>query len=326
MRRLLVAAVALAALAAGPANAATGDAGGVLRDDVLPTNIALPDDFHPTGIAIDGITAYVGSLTDGAIVRQDLLDGVTTPFASSPGAHRMAAGLDVDRHGRLWVAGGGPTRDPRVTPVYRIYDTRNGGLLTETALSGAGFVHDVVVTDRAAWFTDAWAPRLIRVPLGSDGSIGHPELVTLYGDWTQAEDAVNATGIVATPDGRTLLVAQATTPEQTAAVHNVPAHPTATRLGSRMIELDRPLPGADGLALVGLTLYAVAGAAGVAKLQLARGMRHAEVIDTLPVPGAGSPAAVAALGGRLYVVETDTSTLDDPAVTGVSFATTAIRR
>ena len=80
-------------------------------------------------------------------------------FVDAP-AGRQAIGMKVDR-GRLFVAGG-PTGDAYV------YNARTGATIATYDLptSGATFVNDVVVTKRAAWFTDSQRAALYRLPLG----------------------------------------------------------------------------------------------------------------------------------------------------------------
>lgn len=322
MRRMSVLLTVLLLVTAVPAAAAPPDAGTTDGRRPFPTSIALPDGFFPEGITIDGRVAYVGSLVDGSIQQQDLPTGRTQEFAASPGPGRIAVGMDVDRAGRLWVAGGGPGLDPSVAPAFRVYDTRTGTLLLEQALD-AGFVNDVIVTRDAAWFTDSFSPNLIRVPIAEDGSIGAPEFVALQGDWQQVE-GFNANGIVASPDGRYLIVAQSTAPDgQGAALYRVPADADATALDAVRIELDGTLAGADGLVLVGRTLYSVAAAEGVVKLRLSRSLTRARIVDTLPVPDSVSPTTADVRGSRLYVVDAKFPLFGDPTV---SFQTTAIRR
>jgi hypothetical protein len=61
--------------------------------------------------------------------------------------------MKVDR-GRLWVAGGG-------TGMAFVYDASSGADVTSYQLStGGSFINDVVVTKRAAWFTDSFAGAL----------------------------------------------------------------------------------------------------------------------------------------------------------------------
>ncbi len=321
MFRKLVMILALPALAWSLSGAAVVERHPPRGHD-FPDTIALPDGFFPEGIAIGGRTAYVGSLVDGRIQRQDLKTGRSTSFASSPGANKIAVGMDVDKRGRLWVAGGGPGLAPDVTPGFRVYDTKNGTLLRDVRVE-AGFVNDVIVTRDAAWFTDSFSPQLIRVPIGRNGAIGAPQYVTLGGDWKQA-DGFNANGIVATPNGRQLIVAQSTAPDVPgAALYAVPADSKAAVLDARRIQLDATLPGADGLVLVGRTLYSVAGANGVVQVSLSHRLTRGRIVRTLPVPGSVTPTTADVFGSRLYVVDAKFPLFGDPTV---PFATTAIRR
>jgi sugar lactone lactonase YvrE len=321
---MLVLFVVLLTVAAVPAAAAAPPAVGTASDRrPFPTSIPLPDGFFPEGITIDGRTAYVGSLIDGAIQQQDLLTGQTQEFAASPGEGLIAVGMDVDRQGRLWVAGGGPALAPGVTPGFRVYDTSTGALLLEQAVN-AGFVNDVVVTRDAAWLTDSFSPQLIRVPIADDGTIGTPEFVPLEGDWMQVVGEFNANGVVATPDGRHLIVAQSTAPDVPgAALYRVPADAAAPVLDAVRIAVDDTLAGADGLVLIGRTLYSVAGASGVVKLRLSRAVTRGRVVDTLPVPDSVTPTTADAFGARLYVVDAKFPLFGDPTV---PFQTTAIPR
>ncbi len=320
MRRAVVVGLVLAVSAVGMVAATATPV--TATDARFPTSIALPDGFFPEGITIDRHTAYVGSLVDGSIQRQDIVTGRSEQFASSPGAGRIAVGMDVDRLGRLWVAGGGPALDPAITPGFRVYDTRTGNLLLEQPVV-AGFVNDVIVTRDAAWFTDSFSAQLIRVPLARDGSIGQPEYVPLTGDWQQTA-GFNANGIVATPGGRYLIVAQSTAPEGAgAALYRVRVDTESVSLDAARIELDETLVGADGLVLVGRTLYSVAGASGVVKLKLSSALTRGSVVDTLVVPDSISPTTAAVFGARLYVVDAKFPFLGDPTV---PFQTTAIRR
>jgi hypothetical protein len=66
-------------------------------------------------------------------------------------AGRSAIGIKVDRGNRLFVAGG-------ATGQAFVYDARTGADLASDQLAPAGaatFVNDVVVTAKAAWFTDS---------------------------------------------------------------------------------------------------------------------------------------------------------------------------
>jgi hypothetical protein len=111
----------------------------------VPKRIALPAGFQPEGIATAG--------GRGAMLVK-------------PQSGRAAIGVDVDS-GRLFVAGG-------PTGKAFVYDARTGGSLAALQLATGRdtFVNDVVVTRRAAWFTDSSNDVLYRVPLAADGRPG----------------------------------------------------------------------------------------------------------------------------------------------------------
>lgn len=311
MRRLTLFVTALLTVALLPAAAGAS---------AFPDRIPLPDGFFPEGIAISGHTAYVGSLVDGTIVEQDLRSGATTLFASSPGAGALAVGLDVDAHGRLWVAGGGAVLAPTFVPAVRAYDTATGELVYERIV-GAGFVNDVIVTDGAAWFTDSFAAQLIRVPIADDGTIGEPENVPLVGDYQQAA-GFGLNGIESSGD--MLVVAQATAPDVAgAALYAVPADSDAAVLAADRIALDGTLVGADGLLLVGRTLHVVTGPQGIVEVELTGDLATGTVGPAVPVPGTVTPTTAAKHGSRLYVVDAKFPTMGDPSET---YETVAVPR
>ena len=191
MRRILLLAVAAALLA--PAALAKGS---------FPERIALPFGWQPEGIAIGaGTTFYSGSIPTGAIYTGDLSTGAgKVAIQGAPG--RAATGMKVD-HGHLWVSGAS-------TGKAFVYDLKTGGLLREYQLATGGdptFVNDVVVTSKAAYFTDSSRPVLYRVALGSHGAPGDATALPLGGDY-QHLGGFNLNGIDATPDGKTLLAVQ----------------------------------------------------------------------------------------------------------------------
>ena len=147
--------------------------------------------------------------------------------------------------------------------------------------------------------------------------------MALGGDWVQAP-GFNANGIVATRGGRQLIVAQSTSPDGPgAALYRLRADDRATELDARRIALDDTLAGADGLVLVGRTLYSVAGPSGVVKVKLSPSLTRGRIVDTLAVPDSITPTTAAVFGPRLYVVDAKFPLFGDPTV---PFQTTAIRR
>jgi hypothetical protein len=169
--------------------------------DPFPHVVPLPVDFQPEGIAVGtGPTFYVGSLNDGDIYRGNLRTGQGAVFVDVSG--RAAAGMKVDepRH-RLFVAGG-------ATGHAYVYDTRTGATLANLALAApGGLVNDVVVTRRAAYFTDTFAPHIYKVPIAHDGTLGTPRTITVSGPASATGEGVfGLNGIDAPRNGSTLVV------------------------------------------------------------------------------------------------------------------------
>ncbi|MDX3242058.1 hypothetical protein [Streptomyces sp. ME18-1-4] len=244
--------------------------------------------------------AYTGSVADGSIRSIDLRTGAVKQFAPSPGPRRLAMGMEVDRFGRLWVAGSGSAFGVGAEAGFRVYDTKSGALLADVTVPGT-YLNDVTLTRDAAWLTDSLNPNLIRVPIAADGKISSPEKVALGGDWVNNSATFNANGIVPTPDGRHLIVAQTATVEGGPALYLVPTR-TAGVAEARRITVRGTLVTADGLQLVGRNLYVI-HSQGVHKVELSRSLTTGQVLGTTKVPGAAWPSTGKTFGGRLYVVD-----------------------
>ena len=145
--------------AAGPASAAEGR-------DLFPQVISLPNGWQPEGIATGkGNSVYSGSRATGAIWKGDLRTGQGDVFVDPPAGGGAALGMKVDNRNRLFVAGGG-------TGTASVYDAGSGELLRRYALTAAPtFVNDVVVTRRAAYFTDSMRRQLYVLDLGRRGEL-----------------------------------------------------------------------------------------------------------------------------------------------------------
>lgn len=318
-RPALTAAAATTALVAGlalaaPAATALGDNSGPGGGDhhghhghhgdhgdhgAPATHLPLPNGFRPEGIATGSRhTAYLGSLADGDIYRLDLRSGEGRVISEGPGT--PSVGLEL-AHDWLFVAGGSAGN-------ARIVDARSGRLLASYQLAPAGtpaFINDVVVTDKAAWFTDSLDNAVYRLSLRGDhrrnGHGHHQSLpsqadvtkLDLTGAWVQGSGN-NANGIAATPDGRALLVVNSSNGvlyrvEKTGVA-------TAVDLGGFVVT------NGDGLLLEGRTLYAVQNRLNqVAVLELAKDGRRGELVDTLTSPDFDVPTTIARSGGDLYL-------------------------
>jgi sugar lactone lactonase YvrE len=290
MRRmlLLAATVAVVAVPAAFAKAA------------FPETIALPNGWQPEGIAIGrGTTFYVGSIPTGAIYRGDLRTGQGAPFVQGA-AGRAAVGVDFDR-GNLFVAGG-------MTGKGFVYDTRTGALVRELQLATGGsstFVNDVVVTKRAAWFTDSNRAVLYRLPLSKNGRpAAAAQTVQLTGDF-QLASGFNLNGIDATPNGKTLVTVQSGTGKLFTVT---PAGVTAEiDLGGQTVQ------NGDGILLHGRTLYVVRNQNNeIAVVALGKGFGTGTVARTITNPGFDVPTTIDRHGSRLYAVNARFGTTPTP--------------
>ena len=252
MRRSLVFALlaGLALIAAGPATAGSGHGNGHGdrwgHDKKHPRTIALPTGWQPEGIAIKGSSVYVGSIPTGAVWKGDVHSGQGATLVP-PHDGRAAIGVEVDRKGRLWVAGGG-------TGQAYVYDASTGADIAawQLAPDANTFINDVAVTRHAVWFTDSTAGVLYKLPLGDDGALpaqADVQAVPLTGDWAPAASP-NANGIVKVHGGRWLIVVQTTTGK----LFRVDA---ATGVADEIDLHGANVLNGDGLLLDGRTLYVV---------------------------------------------------------------------
>jgi sugar lactone lactonase YvrE len=286
MTRVLIVLVAITAVATSVAGAQT-----------FPNRIELPDGFQPEGIAIAGDQFYVGSIPTGKVYRGNLRTGQGAELVTAP-AGPAAIGMKVDR-GRLFVAGG-PTGDAFV------YNAKTGATIAsyELPTSGATFVNDVVVTKRAAWFTDSQRAVLYRLPLGPNGRPGAASSITqvpLGGDYAQV-GGFNVNGIDATPNGKTLVFVQSATGRLFTTGANGVARAITLANGESV-------PNGDGILLDGKTLYVVQNQLNaVAKIRLSTDLRSGTVVTRitnaqLPATAQFSvPTTIAEHGSRLYAV------------------------
>lgn len=281
--RFLVALVAgLALFAPAPALA-----------ESFPEVIPLPDGWQPEGIASGpGTIVYSGSRATGDIVAVDVASGEYEIVVDAPdGEGRTAIGIEQDRFGRFWVAGGG-TGD-----VY-VYDENGDEVAVydfASADDGPTFVNDVVVTRDAAWFTDSRRPVLYRVPIERNGSLGDGEVVPLIGDYVHGAGN-NLNGIDASRDGDTLVAVTS----NSGTLYNIdPETGEATA-----IDLDgATVVNGDGIYLENRTLYVVQNRLNkVAVVELNRRLTSGSIEDELTSENFDIPTTMTRFGSHFYLV------------------------
>lgn len=249
-----------------------------------PDRMDLPVGFQPEGVTIGKAPyAYLASLADGAIFAVNLRTGAGRLVSEGPGTPSL--GLKVDRRGLLYVAGG-------PSGTARVVDSRSGANISHPLTPNSSLINDVLLTRRAAWFTDSRQSQLYRLSRGR----GTPTVTTLplSGEWVQ-QAGTNANGIATTPDRRALLVVQTAT----ATLFRVNRRSGA----ATKVDLDGyALTHGDGLLVSGRTLYVVQNRLNqVAVIKLDRRGRAGRLVEVLASPEFDVPTTVAAYRGSLYM-------------------------
>ncbi len=293
MRRLVILLTTLACLVVP----------GALAKGSFPETIPLPNGFQPEGIAVGkGDTFYVGSIPTGAVYAGSLRTGMGNVLVPGATGH-AATGLKYDR-GRLWVSGAG-------TGKAFVYSARTGALLKELQLAtsaGPTFINDVVVTWRAAYFTDSQRPVIYKVSKTWNGSPGAVTAISLTGDYQQVP-GFNLNGIDATSSGRTLFTVQSATGK----LFTIDPKTGATKL----VDLGgATLPSGDGILLHGRTLYVVQNQLNkIAVVKLNHSLTRGVVTRTITDSDFDVPTTVAKFGKWLYAVNARFGTPPGPDVT-----------
>jgi sugar lactone lactonase YvrE len=287
----------LAVLVAAPLALSAADAA-----PSRPEVISLPAGFQPEGIATtdDGAKFFAGSLADGAIFKGDLRTGEGEILVDgAPG--RIAAGIKV-RRGLVWVAGGSTGR------AY-VFDAHSGKKVAAFRLTeGPTFVNDVVVTHKAAWFTDSFKQQLYRVPIHDHGNFGAPETLPLTGDISFVPGEFNVNGIDSAHRGGKLIVVQSNT-GRLFEVDSRSGRTTLIDLGGESV------PGGDGILLDGRSrLWVVQNFLNVVThVELASDLDSGEVVSRTTHPSFDVPTTVAESGGYLAFVNARFGSVADPS-------------
>ena len=271
----------------------------VAQDDgPFPSRIDLPDGFQPEGITIGpGGNAWLGSLADGDIYRVSLRTGEGAVAVEGTGV--PAVGLKRSRDGRLYVAGG-------LSGTARVIDTSTGAV-TDYPLGGK-FVNDVVLTTKAAWFTDSQLPRLYRLDRGEGGvPAATATPVALTGEWEQGA-GFNANGITTAPGGKALLVVNS----GSGTLYRVTTAGVATEVDLGGLDLTS----GDGMLRHGRLLYVVRNVEDLIEvIRLDRTGLRGERVRTITSDEFDVPTTVARFGKRLYLPNARFNLDDDDAPT-----------
>jgi hypothetical protein len=228
----------------------------------LPRRIDLPNGWQPEGIAAGaGNQLFVGSIPTGAVIRVDARTGRSRIVVAT---------------GKAWV-----------------YSARTGRQLAAYQLAPRGadtFINDVVVTGQGAYFTDSRRNAIYRVPL----DLSAAQTINLSGIPLQAGNNLN--GIVATPDGKSLIAVQT----NAGALWDIDP---ATGKGTRIDLGGASVANGDGLLLSGRTLYVVRNRNNrIAVVNLQANLASGTVTRTITSSTFDVPTTIARIGDRLYAV------------------------
>ncbi len=308
-RPLVVALAALLTLVLSTASVAAQ-----ATPDATPTTggtrlFPLPgDQVYPEGVAYDEETGtfFVGSTGDGTIFRGDIATGEVEVFSEAGADGRtVAVGMKLDPEGRLVVAGGPTGR------VF-VYDTASGELIASFGNGqpeGATFLNDIAITPAGdAYVTDSFSPTLYRVSAsamtGGDATSdaaspevggGELEAFLAFTDTPfEYVEGFNANGIVATPDGETLLVVQSNT-------GNLYRIDLASHQVGRVDLGGESLTGGDGMLLEDRTLYVVRQGQ-ITVVKLGQDFTTGTLGEGFTDPSFASPSTIARYDGCLLVV------------------------
>ena len=284
----------------------------------FPEVIPLPNGFAPEGITFGaGATFYVASLATGAIFRGDARTGSGDLIVpAQPG--RSACGVRYDPRGnRLWVAGS-------LTGQAYVYDAATGATLATYQLSdpanGPTSVNDAVLLRDAVYFTDNARPVLYRIPLGAGGdlpSASAVQTIALTGEFAFIPGGINGNGIVATPNEDRLIVGNTFTGVLSLVD---PATGRATPIDLR----GGSVPWADGIVLIGRTLYVVQDPFDrVAIVRLSADFASGVVEGTITNPALEFPSSIAPMGNAFYAVN---ARFDVPPGPGVEYKVVRLGR
>ena len=271
-------------------------------DKPFPHIVDVLEGSYPEGFAIGkGHTAYNGSV-DGSIYKVDLRSGageVLNPQEKPDPMDCSKLGMRVDsRTNYLFVAG-------CVYGDAKVYDADTGVLEMNYPLAPDdefSIVNDLAITKDAVYLTDSYLPYIYRLPLGRNGrlppnadgvtKIDLPDEFILDPD---ADFCCGGNGIVATPDGKTLIVGHS----NLSALYRVdPATGDVIE-----IEVSPPLTGfLDGFVMHGRTLYIMnPEVETVQVVELDNDMLTGEFVGTITDPNMSGVASGALFGKSLYV-------------------------
>lgn len=256
-------------------------------------------DLPAAGILLEGIgydkqreTIYVSGVNDGGRIYRGRIheEALEVWLSGGVDGRTTARGIDVDDRGRVFIAGGPSGRLWVVSP--------DGATLASLSTAAGTFLNDVwVAPDGAAYFTDSNQPRIWRVAQGTGGTWQASLWLDATGTIPVVLPGFNLGGIVATPNGRFLLVAQGTT-GRLWRIDLASKEVVQVDLGATSVV------NADGIVLRGHKLWVVQNfTRQISELKLGGDWASGELVSVTPTPTNRTFTTAKIANGRLLVVD-----------------------
>ena len=252
--------------------------------------------FEGIGVDEDQDTFYVSEVTGGEIHRGDVDRRRTMIWKDEGEDGRMTArGITVDDRDRVYIAGGPNNIDNPGAPHLWVY-SEGGKLLAALEIDAPDvFLNDVVIgPDGAAYFTNSNNPEIYRVAKHKGNWS-----VELWKDATEIkqEEGFNLGGIVVSPDGKSLVVAQGN-------VGKLWRFDLADRSVTEIEIGDADVTNADGLVLEGNKLIVIRNFSHrIATMRLNDSATRARLIKQVPTAESRVFTTGKIAEGRLLLVD-----------------------
>ena len=250
----------------------------------------------PEGVVYDQRTKafYGGDVSDGTLYRGTLDDPTAEVFLppGAPGGRTEAIGVNVDKEGRLYVAGGS-------TGALFVYDIETKEQVARFDTGAGGFINDVTITKKGdVYFTDSFRPFIYKVTeeqVESGG--GSSEAISLAPE-VEYQAGFNANGIRATQNGKYIIFADTND-------NKLYRLETATE-EIQEIQVRGQTNNPDGLELRGHTLYVVDNRNElIVEVRLSGDYLEGRVVSNTTSPEFHTPTTVSIAGGRLLVANAE---------------------
>jgi len=266
---------------------------------------------YPESVTVDQSsgTFFVGSVKEGTIYKGKIGRPSLEVFSAGGADGRSIATGMFFANNRLVVVG-------RQTGLIFVYNTKNGRLISKLdngLRTGQTFLNDTTFApDGSAYVTDSVNPVLYRVAPNRTGQYELEEFLKFAGTpvtYVNAPGAegINVNGIVATPDGRYLIIGK----------RNENMLFRVDLKSREIIPVNMPagmLNTPDGLFLQGNTLYVAQNLPkSIAVVNLSSDFSQAELERTINHPTFAFPTSVARYKNRLLVVSSQFDTAGSPA-------------